>query len=160
MPDYYYEVRHQQVAAKEAALGVSRGVARNSGSRAAVRPVERFAIDERRHVIVCLGSTGGTVKGCGGRTVSARTWVSDCSRSVRSGRSRYEAFVMRSLESPRSRSSIAPVRQVDPAALRGARRRAAGTARAASYVYGLGGRELHPEDIVAIFAGAGPPTSG
>jgi pyruvate ferredoxin oxidoreductase alpha subunit len=64
MPDYYYELRHQQVAAMAAALPVLDEVAEElealTGRR--FQAVERYRLDGARRAIVALGSTAGTVK--------------------------------------------------------------------------------------------------
>jgi pyruvate ferredoxin oxidoreductase alpha subunit len=64
MPDYYFELRHQQLAAMNAALDAFDHIAWEyavlSGRR--YRTVEVYDLGGADHVIVCLGSTGGTVK--------------------------------------------------------------------------------------------------
>ena len=64
MPDYYFELRHQQIAALEAALDVFAGA--RARVRAALgtplRRVEPYRLDDAERVLVCLGSTAGTVK--------------------------------------------------------------------------------------------------
>ncbi len=64
MPDYYYELRHQQVAAMEAALHAIDEVAAEyellAGRR--YRALEPYRIEGARRVVVALGSTAGTLK--------------------------------------------------------------------------------------------------
>ena len=64
MPDYYYELRYQQVAAMEAALGAIDEVAEElealTGRR--YRTVEPYRLEGAERAIVALGSTAGTVK--------------------------------------------------------------------------------------------------
>ena len=64
MPDYYYEVRHQQVAAMAAALGVFDEIASEYAalSGRSYGAIEPYLLDDAERAIVCLGSTGGTVK--------------------------------------------------------------------------------------------------
>src|SRR5437763_12838141 len=58
MPDYYFELRHQQGAAMQAALGVFEELAAEfaacSGRR--YHSVESYGLDNADHAIVCLGS--------------------------------------------------------------------------------------------------------
>ena len=64
MPDSYFELRHQQVAAMAAAMPVFDALAAEletlTGRR--LRPVEPYRLGGAERVVVCLGSTGGTVK--------------------------------------------------------------------------------------------------
>jgi pyruvate ferredoxin oxidoreductase alpha subunit len=64
MPDYYYELRHQQIIAMDAALAAIDEVAAEfetlTGRR--YRSLERYRLDGARRAVVALGSTAGTVK--------------------------------------------------------------------------------------------------
>ncbi len=64
MPDYYYELRHQQIIAMDAALTAIDEVAAEfetlTGRR--YRSLERYRLDGARRAVVALGSTAGTVK--------------------------------------------------------------------------------------------------
>jgi hypothetical protein len=64
MPDYYYELRYQQVAAMEAALEAidDLGAELEALTGRRYRTVERYRLEDAEHAIVALGSTAGTVK--------------------------------------------------------------------------------------------------
>ncbi len=64
MPDYYFELRHQQLAAMERSLAVFEEVAAEFAalSGRSYHALEPYRSDDAEHVIVCLGSSGGTVK--------------------------------------------------------------------------------------------------
>jgi pyruvate ferredoxin oxidoreductase alpha subunit len=64
MPDSYYELRHQQLAAMWTALEVFPEIAAEFAdvSGRAYAPIEPYALEDAERAIVCLGSTGGTVK--------------------------------------------------------------------------------------------------
>jgi pyruvate ferredoxin oxidoreductase alpha subunit len=154
MPDYYYEVRYQQVAAMAAALGAFDEVAAAfdnlSGRRYGV--VEPYELEDADRAIVCLGSTGGTVKDvvdelrAEGERVglleirSFRPLPVDRIRTAL--RFVPEVAVLDRADSPGGRP---PLYAELTAALQGT------DVRLGSFVYGLGGRELHPEDIVSLY---------
>jgi pyruvate ferredoxin oxidoreductase alpha subunit len=147
MPDYYFELRHQQVAAMRAALDVFDDLAdqfeRISGRRYGA--VEAFGLDDAENVLVCLGSTSGTAKDAGVPVLQIRSFRPFPSAAVRSALAgRDEVFVLDRADSP---GGAPPLFAEVAAALAGT-----GTA-IRSHVYGLGGRELHPEDLRAIAAG-------
>jgi pyruvate ferredoxin oxidoreductase alpha subunit len=155
MPDYYFELRHQQLAAMHAALDVFEEIACEyallSGRR--YRPVELYELDGADDVVVCLGSTGGTVK--------------DVVDSLRADRDAVGLVEVRSFR---------PFPRADLRAALGTRRRVTVLDRAdspggapplfaevaaalqgipvdlRSVVYGLGGRDLHPDDVRALLA--------
>jgi pyruvate ferredoxin oxidoreductase alpha subunit len=141
MPDYYFELRHQQVAAMDAALAVL---------AADGRDVDRYHLDGAHTAIVCLGSTAGTVKdvvdeldGVGLlRICSYRPFPEQAIREALS--SVDDVIVLDRANAPGSRgplfTEVAATLYGSGAEIRG-------------HVYGLGGRELHPEDIRAIIAG-------
>jgi pyruvate ferredoxin oxidoreductase alpha subunit len=164
MPDYYYEVRHQQVAAMAAALAVFDQIANEytalSGrSYAAIEP---YLLDDAERAIVCLGSTGGTVKDVVDdlRAEGARVGLLE----IRSFRPLPVTAIRAALEHvgqvavldrADSPGGVPPLFAEVSAVLQG------GTAEVRSFVYGLGGRELHPEEIRAVLdsaAGDSAPT--
>ncbi|MGZ8707146.1 MAG: pyruvate ferredoxin oxidoreductase, partial [Gaiellaceae bacterium] len=150
MPDYYYEVRHQQVAAMSAALAAFDEVAEEyetvSGRRYSM--IEPYALDDAERAIVCLGSTAGTVKD-----------VVDELRAEGEHVGLLEIRSFRPFPVDRLRAALEPVGHVAvldradspgglpplfadlAAALHGT------GVELQSYVYGLGGRDLHPEEI-------------
>jgi pyruvate ferredoxin oxidoreductase alpha subunit len=141
MPDYYFELRHQQVAAMEAALELLTEQGRT---------VERYALDDAHTALVCLGSTAGTAKdvvdGLPGvgllRIDSFRPFPERELREALEGLD--EVIVLDRANAP---GAQAPLFTEVATALYGS------DARIRSHVYGLGGRELHPEDIEEIVAG-------
>ena len=152
MPDYYYELRRQQADAIDRALAVFEGLGRELGmlTGRTISPVEQYRVEGAERVLVCLGSTAGTVMDvvdelrdrgeavgllriCSYRPFPAAD-IADALEGVA------EVFVLDRADSPGG----APPLAVEVAY-------AAGPVR--SHVYGLGGRELHPGDIREIFAG-------
>lgn len=154
MPDYYYEIRHQQVAAMAAALDVLAELAHEfetlSGRRYEV--VEPYALDDADRAIVCLGSTAGTVKDVVDelRAEGERVGLLEI-RSFRplplAAIRRALAFVdhVAVLDRANSPGGPAPLFAELAVALR------ATGVRLQSYVYGLGGRDLHPDGIREVF---------
>jgi pyruvate ferredoxin oxidoreductase alpha subunit len=159
MPDYYYEFRRQQAAAVEAALPVLDGLAAElrllSGRR--YDAVEAYRSEDAERVVVALGSTAGTVKdvvdelrGEGEavgvlKIVSYRPFPAARVRELLAGAR--EVIVLDRADSP---GGAPPLRAELAAALYGS------AAELRGHVYGLGGRDLHPEDVRAILAGASP----
>ena len=159
MPDYYFEFRRAQADALEAAAGVLAFVAddfeRLSGRRNSA--VETYRLDEADRVLVALGSSAGTAKDVvddlrlEGERVglakirSFRPFPAELVRELLAGAD--EVVVLDRADSPGG----APPLAADVAfALRGSR------ARVRSHVYGLGGRDLHPETIRGLLEhGAG-----
>lgn len=141
MPDYYYELRHQQVAAMDAAL---------EALLDAGRAIERYRLDGAHTALVCMGSTAGTAKdvvdeldGVGIlRVISYRPFPERELRDALAGVD--EVVVLDRANAPGSRgplfTEVAATLYGSEIAIRG-------------HVYGLGGRELHPEDIHAVIAG-------
>jgi pyruvate ferredoxin oxidoreductase alpha subunit len=164
MPDYYYEVRHQQVAAMAAALAVFDQIANEytalSGrSYAAIEP---YLLDDAERAIVCLGSTGGTVKdvvddlraeGASVGLLEIRSFRPLPVTAIRAALEHVgQVAVLDRADSP---GGVPPLFAEVSAVLQG------GTAEVRSFVYGLGGRELHPEEIRAVLdsaAGDSAPT--
>jgi pyruvate ferredoxin oxidoreductase alpha subunit len=154
MPDYYFELRHQQLAAIEAAKSVFDELATEleelSGRR--YRTLEPYALDGAEHAIVCLGSSGGTVKDV----------VDELRREgepvglleVRSFRPFPRERLHEALDGTRVVSVLdradspggSPPLFAEVAAARDGL-----DVELRSFVYGLGGRDLHPEDVRAVF---------
>jgi pyruvate ferredoxin oxidoreductase alpha subunit len=160
MPDYYFELRHQQLAAMEAALDVFEGLAAElacfTGRR--YRAVEPYALDGTEHAIVCLGSTGGTVKDVvdelrgEGRPVGlleVRAFRPLPRRDLRALLGLIPTVSV--LDRADSPGGAPPLYADLAAALQ------ATDVELRSHVYGLGGRDLHPEQIRALFENACPP---
>ena len=158
MPDYYYEFRRQQASAIEGAAAVLTDLAVEfellTGRRLGL--VEEYRLDGASTAIVALGSSAGTIKDVvddlrdAGEPVgllkiaSFRPFpaavVSEALRDVPS------VVVLDRADSP---GGAPPLHAELAAALYGSSCVLTGS------VYGLGGRDLHPEDIRAVFAGAG-----
>jgi len=156
MPDYYYELRHQQVAAMAHALDaiedLGAELAQLTGRRYGL--VEKYRLDDAERVLVCMGSTAGTVKD-----------VVDELREEGEAVGLLRICSYRPFPEAQVFDSLAGIEQVivlDRADAPGARGPLATEVAAALYgsdadvrghVYGLGGRELHPADIRDVFAG-------
>jgi len=153
MPDYYYEVRYQQVAAMAAALDVFEEVAAAFAhvSGRSYDVVDEYRLADAERAIVCLGSTAGTIK--------------DAVDALRVEGERVGLLELRSfrpLPVDRLRAAlrdISGVAVLDRADSPGGRpplhaelSAVLEAARLHSFVYGLGGRELHPEDVPGVFA--------
>jgi pyruvate ferredoxin oxidoreductase alpha subunit len=155
MPDYYYEFRRQQSAAIEAAVRVLDGLAddfeRLSGRR--YGPVDAYRLEGAERVIVALGSTAGTVKDVVDelreegeavgvlKIVSYRPFPAELVRELLAGAA--SVIVLDRADSP---GGSAPLHAELAATLYGSGTELHG------HVYGLGGRDLHPEDVREIFA--------
>ena len=154
MPDYYFELRHQQAAAMEAATGVLDGLVDELAGLTGRRyePLERYRVDDAARAIVLMGSSAGTAKDVVDelrdrshpvgllRIGSFRPFPAERVREALSGVS--EVAVLDRAESP---GGAAPLFAEVAAAIHG------GRARLRSVVYGLGGRDLHPEDVEGVF---------
>jgi pyruvate ferredoxin oxidoreductase alpha subunit len=163
MPDYYYEFRRQQAAAIEAALPVLDGLAAELEllSGRAYGAVEAYRVEDAERVVVALGSTAGNVKDVvdelrdEGEAVgvlkigSYRPFPAGRVRELLAGAA--SVIVLDRADSP---GGAPPLHAELAAALYGSR------ADLRGHVYGLGGRDLHPEDVRAIFAGASPAHVG
>lgn len=156
MPDYYYELRRAQAAAIETALGVFEEVAAEYAELAgrSYAAVEPYRLDDAERALVCLGSTAGTAKDvvdelrdegepvgllkiCSYRPFPAEAVV-DLLQGV---------GTVAVLDRAHSPGGAAPLFAELAAAL-------AGEAPVlSSYVYGLGGRDLHPADLREVLAG-------
>jgi pyruvate ferredoxin oxidoreductase alpha subunit len=154
MPDSYYELRYQQVSAMAAAGRVFADIAAEfaelSGRR--YRSIERYELAGADTAIVCLGSTGGTVKDVvdelrdAGRRVGllqVRSFRPLPTSQIRTALRGVEIVAV--LDRADSPGGVPPLFAEVAASLRGRH----STVR--SYVYGLGGRDLHPNEIRNVF---------
>jgi pyruvate ferredoxin oxidoreductase alpha subunit len=153
MPDYYFELKHQQVAAMATAARVLHQIVDElegfTGRR--YEPLERYRLDDAARAIVLMGSSAGTAKDVVDelrdrhqpvgllRIGSFRPFPVEDVREALHGVA--EVAVLDRADSPGG----APPLFAEVAAAND------GGARLRSVVYGLGGRELHPEDIEGIF---------
>jgi pyruvate ferredoxin oxidoreductase alpha subunit len=152
MPDYYYELRHQQVHAMAAALDAIEQLAPQlaalTGRRYAA--LDPYRVDGADTVVVCLGSTAGTVKdvvdeldGVGVlRICSYRPFPEAEIRGALADAR--EVIVLDRANAP---GAQAPLYTELAAALYGS------GVELRSHVYGLGGRELHPDDVRDVIDG-------
>jgi pyruvate ferredoxin oxidoreductase alpha subunit len=163
MPDYYYELRTQQAMALEAALTVLPELAsefeRLSGRYYGA--LEAYRLDDAEHAVVALGSSAGTAKDVvddmreEGQAVgllkiaSFRPFPATAVRKALAGVARVS--VLDRADSP---GGAPPLHAEMATALFGS------DAWLNGHVYGLGGRDLHPEDIRAVFAGPAPDRIG
>jgi pyruvate ferredoxin oxidoreductase alpha subunit len=154
MPDYYFELRHQQLAAMERSLDVFETIADEFAelSGRSYRALETYRVEGAEHVIVCLGSSGGTVKdtvdelreeGEAVGLVEIRTFRPFPRVQLREVLG--EVPVVSVLDRADSPGGAPPLFAEVAAACVGA------TRELESFVYGLGGRDLHPEDVRAVF---------
>ncbi len=153
MPDYYFELRHQLNAALAAARGVFAELAEEyaelSGRRYSL--LERYGLEDAELAIVCLGSTAGTVKDAvdelraGGERVgiaevrSFRPFPGAELAHALAGAGR--VVVLDRADSP---GGSPPLHADTAAALYGS------GAELYSAVYGLGGRDIHPDDVRSL----------
>jgi pyruvate ferredoxin oxidoreductase alpha subunit len=163
MPDYYYELRRQQAAAVTAALDVFPVLADEfellSGRRYGL--IEAYRLDGAERAIVALGSTTGTIKD-----------VVDDLRDEGEAVGLLKVTSFRPLPAQAIAEALADVGRVivlDRADSPGGIPALAAEVAAAIYgssselehhVYGLGGRDLHVDEIRAIFAGGTPAHIG
>jgi pyruvate ferredoxin oxidoreductase alpha subunit len=159
MPDYYFELRHQQAEALRAALDAFTEIAAEYAelSDRSYGPLEAYRMDAAGRVIVALGSSAGTVKDVVDelseegeevgllKIASFRPFPTDAVAALLGGSDC--AIVLDRADSPGGTPALfAEV----AAALAGSGVELRG------HVYGLGGRDLHPEDVREIFAGRAP----
>ena len=157
MPDYYFELRHHLNAAQERAGEVFAELAEEYAalSDRSYATLEPYTLGDAEHAIVCLGSTGGTVKDA----------IDDLrAEGERVGLAEIRSF--RPFPSHELADALAHVQQavvLDRADAPGAHPPLFGDVAAALYgtgvelrsaVYGLGGREIHPSDIATLLAPA------
>ncbi len=163
MPDYYYEFRRQQAAAIEAALPVLDGLAEEFAllSGRSYGSVEAYRVEDAERVVVALGSTAGNVKDVVDelrdegeavgvlKIVSYRPFPAPLVRELLADAR--SVIVLDRADSP---GGAPPLHAELAAALYGS------GAELHGHVYGLGGRDLHPGDVRAIFGGASPAHVG
>jgi pyruvate ferredoxin oxidoreductase alpha subunit len=150
MPDAYFELRYQQAAALVAALDAFDEVAEEFAALSGRRyhALEPYALDGAERVAVTLGSSGGTVKDAvdamradghavGSVEIRAFRPFPHALARLALGARRSVAILDRA-DSPGGRP---PLYAEVAAALTGTH------TRLDSYVFGLGGRDLHPEDV-------------
>jgi pyruvate ferredoxin oxidoreductase alpha subunit len=156
MPDYYFELHHQQEQAMAAALAVLEQVSAELSTLTArsYSAVEAYRLDGAERAIVCLGSTAGTTKDVVDELRDEGEPVGLL--QIHSFRPFPRADVLAALE---DLSSVAVLdRAESPGGAAPLYAEIAATLYDAgpaleSYVYGLGGRDMHPEDLRAVFAG-------
>ena len=155
MPDYYFELRRQQAAA----LDLAQIALADAGDRFALltgrhlTALEAYRLDDADRVIVALGSTAGTVKDVvdelrdEGEAVGL---LKICSfrpfptAAVAAALHGIETVIV--LDRADSPGGAPPLHAELAAALYGSESALRG------HVYGLGGRDLHPDDVREIFA--------
>jgi pyruvate ferredoxin oxidoreductase alpha subunit len=156
MPDYYFELRRQQIGALETALVAFEQLGSEFEALSArrCRPVESYRLDDAERVIVALGSSAGTIKDVvdelrdeGDRVgllkiVSFRPFPAQAIAALL--RNTSAVIVLDRAASP---GGAAPLLADVSTALNGQGVDVTG------HVYGLGGRDLHPEDVREVFAG-------
>ncbi|MGZ8695062.1 MAG: pyruvate ferredoxin oxidoreductase [Gaiellaceae bacterium] len=163
MPDYYYELRRQQAAALDSARAVFERIAAEflelTGRRYDL--VEEYRLDEARTAVVALGSSAGTVKD-----------VVDDLRDEGTAVGLLKVTSFRPFPAVRLAHALSAVDRVivlDRADSPGGAPPLYAEVAAATYghaarlhgsVYGLGGRDLHPEDIRRLFSGRAPAYVG
>jgi pyruvate ferredoxin oxidoreductase alpha subunit len=157
MPDYYFELRRAQSAALETAEHVVHDVAVELAALTGrlQDTVESYRLDRAERVVVALGSTAGTIKDVVDELRARGERVGLI--KVRSFRP-FPAALLRELAAPLDEVIVLD-RADSPG---GAPPLAAEVAfalsgldlRLRSHVYGLGGRDLHPADVRAVFAGS------
>jgi pyruvate ferredoxin oxidoreductase alpha subunit len=163
MPDYYYELRRQQAAALTAALHVFEALADDYAEISERRygVLEAYFLDDADRAIVAMGSTAGTVKDAvdalraEGERVGLLKLTSFRPLPVHEltaalGDLRHVTVLDRS-DSP---GGVAPLAAELAATLYGS------GIELEHHVYGLGGRDFHPEDARALFAGGAPAYVG
>lgn len=159
MPDYYYELRRAQTEAMTSALRVfdELAVELRALTGREYAAVEAYRLEGADVAVVCLGSTAGTVKD-----------VVDELREEgeRVGLLRICSF--RPFPVERVRAALSPLERVavldradSPGGLPPLYAEVAATlygrpVELQSYVYGLGGRDLHPAQIRALLLDRGP----
>jgi len=163
MPDYYFELRRQQIAALEAVSDAFGELAAEFDqlSGRSYGLLEGYRVEEAERVIIALGSSAGTIKDVvdelrdeGDRVglikiVSFRPFPAQAVAGALEGAS--SVIVLDRSASP---GGAAPLLAEVVTALNGRRISVEG------HVYGLGGRDLHPEDVRQVFSGLAEPYVG
>ena len=156
MPDYYYELRRQQAAAIKGAHEVFEELCAEFALRTgrSYGALEAYRLADAERALVCLGSTAGTAKDVVDelrdegervgllRVCSFRPFPAAAIRAALGGVD--DVAVLDRADSPGGSPPLAA--EVEVAV-------AGGWPLVRSYVYGLGGRDLHPADIREVFAG-------
>jgi pyruvate ferredoxin oxidoreductase alpha subunit len=152
MPDYYFELRHQLNWAMEAVPAVLTALcaelAKLTGRE--LGSLDAYRLDDAERAIVCLGSTAGTVKD----VVDALR-----DRGERVGLLRVCSFrpfpdltdLLRGLEAVGVLDRADAPGATPPLAAETAASLLGSPTAFRSYVYGLGGRDLHPADVHEVF---------
>jgi len=163
MPDYYFELRRAQVAALEAALRAFKDVSVEL-TRLTGRPltsVERYRLADAETVVVAMGSTAGTLKEGvdalreDGEQVGLLRVVSfHPFPRVAVARALSIARTVVVLDRADSPGGAPPLFAEVASALYGSGTELRG------HVFGLGGRELHPEDLREIVSREAPTYVG
>jgi pyruvate ferredoxin oxidoreductase alpha subunit len=159
MPDYYYELRRQQAAAIEGALGVFEDVAAEFAELTGrfYGSVEPYRLDDAERALVCLGSTAGTAKDVVDELRAEGEHVGLL--KITSFRPMPAAEIRDLL---RLTDAVAVLDRADspggepPLYAEVAVTLSGEAPELRTYVYGLGGRDLHPEDLREVFAGTAP----
>jgi pyruvate ferredoxin oxidoreductase alpha subunit len=163
MPDYYFELRRQQIAALETAEDVFGELAAEFEqlSGRAYGPLEGYCLEGAGRVVVALGSSAGTVKDVVDelrdegdpvgllKLVSFRPFPAAAAAALLE-----EAHSVIVLDRAASPGGAAPLLAEVVTALNGRGISVSG------HIYGLGGRDLHPEDVREVFAGFAEPYVG
>ncbi|MGZ4381699.1 MAG: pyruvate ferredoxin oxidoreductase [Gaiellaceae bacterium] len=163
MPDYYYELRHQQVAAMAAAGPVLEALAAELETLTGRRygALERYRLDGARRVAVALGSTAGTLKEAVDRLreegepaglVELRSFRPFPAAELAEALAEAETAVV--LDRADSPGSAPPLYAEVAAALYGS------GVELESHVYGLGGRDLRLADGLSLLSGGTPAYFG
>jgi pyruvate ferredoxin oxidoreductase alpha subunit len=160
MPDYYFELRHAQRAAIEAAAPAIEEVADEFAQLAGRRysTLEPYRLDGAETVLVAMGSTAGTLKDAVDwlraegtlvgllRIGSFRPFPARALAAELAGARR--AIVLDRADSP---GGAPPLFAEVAAAMYGS------GPELVSHVYGLGGRDFHPGDARELVTGVSPP---
>jgi pyruvate ferredoxin oxidoreductase alpha subunit len=160
MPDYYYELRRQQAAAIEGALGVFEELGAEFSALAgrSYGALEEYRLDDAERALVCLGSTAGTAKDVvdelraeGERVglLKITSFRPFPGAAIRDALRHTDAIAV--LDRADSPGGEPPLYAEVSVALTGET-----PPQLRTYVYGLGGRDLHPADIREVFAGTAP----
>jgi pyruvate ferredoxin oxidoreductase alpha subunit len=159
MPDYYFELRRQQASAIEGADDVFAELCTEYEELCgrAYGPIEAYRLDDAVTALVCLGSSAGTAKDVvdelraqGERVglLKIRSFRPFPARALRGVLADVAAVAV--LDRADSPGGAPPLYAEVAAALVG-RPPVIG-----SFVYGLGGRDLHPADIRDVLSGSAP----
>lgn len=154
MPDYYFELKRQQLAAMEAVPEAWKATARDFAalSGRSYGPVEAYRLEDAERAVVLLGSTAGTVKEVVDRLRAEGTAAGLL--AVRSFRPFPETEIRRALEGVHAVAVLdravspggpAPLFASVASALFGSHTALRG------FVYGLGGRDLDPSHIRELY---------